>query len=70
MSMLNQFIEFNEDLEEGDKLARFFNVMESFNHNVPMPYETKRNIEDHFKYKWLNDKNLAFKDDSDVDILE
>ena len=43
--MLNKFIQFNEDLEEGDKLARFFNVLESFNHSIPLPYETRRNIE-------------------------
>ena len=31
MEMVSKFIEFKEDLEEGDKLARFFGVMESFN---------------------------------------
>ena len=60
---------FNQDLEEDERLAKFFGVMESFNNNRPLDFDFKLLIEDHFKYKWEKDKNQALCKDEDLDIL-
>lgn len=49
--------EFNQTLDDGDSLSRFFGVIERFNHGKPINIDIKRRIEDHFKYKWEYDRN-------------
>ena len=47
-------------LEDGDNLSRFFGILKKFNDNTEIEDDLKRRIENHFKYKWENDKNQAF----------
>lgn len=69
IEMFNQIISYNDTLDEGDKLAKFFGVIERFNNNKPFNLELKRKIEEHFDYKWQNDKNAALTQKEDRDIL-
>ena len=57
IEMVGQINEFNQTLDDGDSLARFFGVMHRFNHNRPFNIELKRKIEKHFNYKWEFDRN-------------
>ena len=50
-------ITFNQSLDDGDNLAKFFGVLRRFNNNKPFNIELKEKIEDHFDYKWNKDKN-------------
>jgi hypothetical protein len=59
----------NSDLDEGDELARFFGLIRRFNDNVPLKISLKEQIEKHFDYKWINDKNQAIDDDSEIEML-
>ena len=60
----------NADLDEGDELARFFGLIRRFNDNVPLKISLKEQIERHFDYKWINDKNQAIDDDAEKDMLD
>lgn len=60
----------NSDLDEGDELARFFGLIRRFNENVPLKISLKEQIERHFDYKWINDKNQAIDDESEREMLE
>ena len=57
IEMMNQINQFNETLDDGDSLSRFFGTIEHFNHNKPINIELKRKIESHFNYKWEFDRN-------------
>ena len=70
ISILDQYQKFNEELEDGDNLNKFFGTMRHFNNQNPIDYELKSEIELFFDYKWTHDKNMAFKDDQDKSIFE
>lgn len=57
IAILDQYRHLNADLDEGDELARFFGLIRRFNDNVPLKISLKEQIEKHFDYKWVNDKN-------------
>ena len=59
IEMVEQIKQFNQSLDEGDQLSRFFGVIERFNHGKPINIELKRDIEEHFNYKWNYDRNMA-----------
>jgi len=59
IEMVEQIKQFNQSLDEGDQLSRFFGVIERFNHGKPINMELKRDIEEHFNYKWNYDRNMA-----------
>ena len=63
ITILDQYQKFNEELEDGDNLSKFFGTMKKFNNQIPFDLNLKREIESFFDYKWTNDKNMAFKDD-------
>ena len=50
-------------------LSKFFGTIKKFNNNVPVDLDLKRKIEAFFAYKWTMDKNMAFKDESDMSIF-
>lgn len=70
ISILDQFKDFNKDLDDGDGLAKFFGVMSHFNGGKPVELTLKRQIEDYFDYKWKFDKNIAFSNDADRACFE
>jgi hypothetical protein len=70
ISILGQYQDLNSDLDEGDELARFFGLIRRFNDNVPLKISLKEQIEKHFDYKWINDKNQAIDDDHEKDMLD
>ena len=63
IEVLQEFQEFNKELDQGDQLSRFFGVLEKFNNNEPIKLELKKQIESFFDYKWSCDKNYAFDDE-------
>ena len=69
IDMMCQMKEFNKSLDEGDKLSKFFGVCEKFNNNNPIDRDLKQRIENHFKYKWANDKNQSLKLNEDLDMF-
>ena len=70
IEMSNQMISFNQSLDDGDNLAKFFGVLKRFNNNKPFNIELKKKIEDHFDYKWNQDKNQAITTQQDRDMYE
>ena len=70
ITILDQYQKFNEELEDGENLGKFFGTLKKFNNQTPFNLELKREIESFFDYKWTTDKNMAFKDDQDKSIFE
>jgi len=70
INILDQYQNLNSDLDEGDELARFFGLIRRFNENVPLKISLKEQIERHFDYKWINDKNQAIDDEAEREMLE
>lgn len=70
INILDQYNNLNSDLDEGDELARFFGLIRRFNENVPLKISLKEQIERHFDYKWINDKNQAIDDEHEREMLE
>ena len=69
IEILQQFKEFHEDLEDGDNLMKFFGTLKKFNNHLHIKLELKKRIENHFDYQWKMDKNMAFRDQQDVNIF-
>lgn len=59
----------DRDLEDGDELHFFINILQFFNGGVPINHEFKHEIENYFNYYWSNDKNAAIKTDFEIGIL-
>ena len=57
IEMIEKYKEVERDLEDGDGLAKFFGVFKSFNGNVDIKLELKRQIEEYFDYRWSMDKD-------------
>ena len=58
------------DYDEGDKLRMWFGTLKHFNKKEDIKYELKKKYEDFFIYSWANYKNLAFKQDEDLQLYE
>ena len=70
ISIIDEFKAFNEPLEEGDKLSKFFGTIQEFNGQKPLDLDLKKQIEEHFEYRWQQDKLAAFRDDADLSIFD
>ena len=68
VEIFNEIITFNASLDDGDNLHKFFGVIQHYNNDRPIKLDLKRQIESHFNYKWMNDKNAALVDDKDLVI--
>lgn len=55
--ILEEFQNFNKDIDNGDELRLFFKLMEKFNNRESLNMDLRRRIETHFEYKWKKDKN-------------
>ena len=57
-------------LDDGDNLTRFFGMMNHFNNNRDINTDLMKRIENHFDYKWNNDKNQAYYTEDDQAMLD
>lgn len=55
--IVEEFKNFNKEIDFGDDLIRFFGLIVEFNNKNPMSIDLRQRIEAHFDYKWKNDKN-------------
>ena len=69
ISILDEFQAFHVPLEDGDRLSQFFGTLKSFNGNKPIDESLKHTMEEHFEFRWQQDKLAAFRDPSDEAIL-
>lgn len=70
IEILDQFQKFNEDLDDGDNLNRFFGTLNNFNGQKPVDLQLKKTIEAHFDFRFQNDKLIAFRDDQDISMFD
>lgn len=54
--MIANIKEFNETLDDGHNLSRFFSVCENFNHGKAIDQHLQKRILVHLQYKWECDK--------------
>jgi hypothetical protein len=57
IAILISFQNLVAELDDGDNLSRFFGILKKFNENKQIDEKLKLAIEEHFDYKWNNDKN-------------
>jgi hypothetical protein len=57
IEILNQFKSYNNDLDQGDDLNKFFGVLTRFNGNERLETGFKKELESFFEYKWSHDSN-------------
>lgn len=65
ITILDDYNKLNEDLDDGDELSKFFGLIKYLNGNLQIDLTLKENIEQHFMYKWKNDRNQAIFNDRD-----
>ena len=66
LEMVDQNVKFSQTLEESEALTKFFGVLNRYNNDQSFNKEIKEQIEDHFKYKWINDKNQSIREKEDL----
>lgn len=59
IEILNDFRYFDTEINEYDKLSRFFSTLNRYNYYKPINLKFKEKVENYFKYKWENDKNIT-----------
>ena len=69
IDIINQIGQWNEELEDDDRLNKFYGVIAKYNGNEPMDVQLKERINKHFTYKWNNDRNQAFQDDTGQNLM-
>ena len=70
IKILNGYKSMNDDLDDGDSLAKFFGMMARFNNGKMIDNKVKKKIEAFFAYKWKYDKNQAIDDTDEKAILD
>lgn len=63
VTMIGVIQDFNEDYNEGEKLARFFGVLKAFNRGQMIKQDLKEKIEKYFDHRWINNKNYFLSSD-------
>ena len=66
VAIIETFRSFNDDLDEGEELARFFGVLRKFNHDEPVPENFRRRLERYFDYRWREDRNQGVSQGQDL----
>ena len=59
IAIIDEFNTFNDDLDDGEQLARFFGVLQRYNRDEPIPEGFRRRLERYFEYRWRKDQNQA-----------
>ena len=62
VDILNDFKNFDSDLDQGDELSKFFGVLKKFNGGREIDISFKQELEQFFAYKWTCDRNFPFVD--------
>lgn len=70
IEILGKYKDFNAEFDDGDTLSKFFGVMKHFNGEISLSADFKDRIENHFDYKWNNDRNLAISEPADFALIE
>ena len=70
LDIINQFFEYERELDEGDELSKFFSALKFFNKDADMGVEFKRKYEKYFAYYWNCDKNQAIDEPDEVEIFQ
>jgi hypothetical protein len=70
IDILGTYTTLNADLDDGDTLANFFGMLVHFNKEKAIEFKLKREIEEHFDYRWKHDRNQAITSDEDVSHFE
>ena len=60
---------FNQGFDQDEELQRFLGVIFKFNGGLAMDKDLKRQIIDHFHFKWMHDRNQALFHEKDLEIL-
>ena len=58
------------ELEDGERLSKFFGLLTQFNRGVTLNQKFKEDIERYFDYMWENNRNWAVIEEEDQMILE
>lgn len=69
IQMMDQINETNKEMDETVDLSNFFITLKYFNQNKDLPQEFTTKLQNYFLYRWNNDRNMAIKEDEDLDIL-
>lgn len=69
IEILEQFQNYNAELDQGDALNQFLGIITRKNGNEILPLEMKNNIESYFDYRWKNDHNQAVSEENDVRLF-
>ena len=67
--MLNNYKVMNDEIDDGDNLAKFFGMMKRYNKDKNIDQDLKERIERFFAYKWAKDKLQAIDDDEEKAML-
>jgi hypothetical protein len=62
--------ELDQDLDDGDRLTRFFGVLKRYNKGKAINHATKEKIEKFMDFKWNNDRLLAIDDEDEISKLQ
>lgn len=62
VEILQKFKSLNEEFSD-ERLSSFFEIMRHFNNNQLIDQQLKTDIEKHFEYKWVQDRNQPFNDE-------
>ena len=60
----------NRDVDEGERLSKWFGLIKRFNSSRSIQIDLKLKIESYFDYRWTNDKNQAVSTEEDIKLLE
>jgi len=69
IEILDEFKNSNAELDDGDSLSKFFQVMARFNGDKQLPEKQIDNIMQFFDYKWKMDKNQAIDEEAEIALL-
>lgn len=70
LEIIETFKKIDEEIGDGDLLEAFFDLLRKMNGGQLFNVELQHMIEDHFDYRWKNDKNAAIDDNEEKALLE
>ena len=71
IELLEKFQNLNQELDDGDTLAKFFGMIHShYNGGFELPNNFKQRVEAHFDYKWCYDRTMAVSSEADLAIID
>ena len=66
IEIIDTYNSFNKDPDEDEQLNKFFSLwMYAYNHGHDIENSLKQRINNHFHYRWNNNKNFLIERDDD-----